>query len=54
MVALQNYAMWCLITDEYIKTNNMAPRSNSLSNVPHQSFVRTVSFLGQSAVCRWR
>ena len=53
MVALENYVMWCLIKDEYIKTNNVAPCPYLFPNVPHQSFIRTASFLRQSAMCRW-
>jgi hypothetical protein len=46
MFALENYVIWCLIEDEYIKPNNVAPCSYLFSNVPHQSFLRTISFSG--------
>ena len=35
MVSLENYVMWYVIKDEYIKINNVARCSYLFSNVPH-------------------
>ena len=53
MIALENYVMWCLIKDEYIRLImwRLAPIYFQMSLV--SIFVRTVSFLRQSAMCRW-